>query len=495
MTVRDRILLARAGVSFHCGDALEVLRGMPAESVQCCVTSPPYYGLRDYGMAKWEGGDPECPHHNLTKHQSQGANSQRAGRTNVDEQGGENYRDMCSNCGAKRVGGPTWGGSPDCDHEWSDASWYNPNASGGRQGGAPTGLEGGLPTGERVADYKDRTMRYESCTLCGAQRGALGHEPTPTAYILRLVEVFREVRRVLHADGTLWVVIGDSYARDAKKGQHKPGDSGKRAYIYDNGRGGANAQVDLGAAGGLKPKDLIGIPHMLAFALRDDGWYWRSDIVWAKPNPMPESVADRCTRSHEYVFLLTKFERYYFDSAAISEPIATNPKENYPARAKAAKGGGQAYADAKGGDRSQSGGFPPRCSSGNLKRVIDRERGHLGGNIPWEGDRRNKRDVWWIPTKASPWGRGQHFASFPEALVEPMILAGSKPGDTVLDLFMGSGTTGAVAVRLGRRFVGIDLKLEYADIAQRRILAEVCKPVDALGCRALAEAEADSCQP
>lgn len=376
MTVRERILLNRVGVSLHCGDAVEVLRGLPAESVQCCVTSPSYYNLRDYGTARWEGGDPECSHQNPTQHQKQGANSQRAGRTNVDEQKNENYRDLCPLCGARRVD------------------------------------------------------------------GQIGHEPTPTAYISRLVGVFGEVRRVLKSDGTLWVNIGDSYAA----GKAKEGYSGT-----GNDLGFSNRQSTTPSPG-LKAKDLIGIPWMLAFALRGDGWWLRQDIIFAKPNPMPESVQDRCTRSHEYVFLLTKSERYYWDATAISEPIATNPRENYPARAKVTGRGGQGAAAARGNDRDRSGGFPPTA-----------------------GDRRNKRDVWWIPTKPTPWSKGLHFAAYPEALVEPMILAGSKPGDVVLDPFCGSGTTPAMAVRLGRGAVAIDLKPEYVDVSACRTLAEASK--------------------
>jgi len=443
MTVRDRILLSRAGVSLYCGDAVEVLRGLPAESVQTCITSPPYYGLRDYGTAKWEGGDLECSHRNPTRHQGQGANSQRAGRSNVEEQKGENYRDECPLCGARRA------------------------------------------------------------------NVEIGHEPAPAACIARLIEVFREVRRVLRPDGVLFMVIGDSYARDAGKGQHKPGDSGKQAYVYDNGSGRASATLNLakhlesesrgssdGFVGrgdrapirvggdGLKPKDLIGIPHMLAFALRDDGWYWRNEIVWAKPSPLPESVRDRCTRSHEFVMMFSKSARYYWDSAAISEPIATDPRENYPARAKSTTRGTQGGAAARGNDRDKSGGFPPRhyIGGGPVTPQNQPAQAALGRDLAAStlgrqnaDGFRNKRDVWWIPAKTSKWGKGLHFAAFPEALVEPMILAGSRPGDVVCDPFMGSGTTGAVAVRLGRRFVGIDLKPEYVDVSARRILAEVSK--------------------
>ena len=195
------------------------------------------------------------------------------------------------------------------------------------------------------------TLEPESAQMCVTSppywglrdygvEGQLGLEATPEEYVEKMVEVFREVRRVLKSDGTLWLNLGDSYARDAKKGQHKPGDTGKQAYVYDNGGGRASACLRLsetqgssdGAVGradraakrnngnGLKPKDLIGIPWRVAFALQADGWYLRQDIVWHKPNPMPESVTDRCTKAHEMLFLLSKSERYYFDAEAIREP-------------------------------------------------------------------------------------------------------------------------------------------------------------------------------
>lgn len=388
------------------GDALYWLQGLDEASVQCCITSPPYYGLRDYGTAQWEGGRADCDHCHPTRHQSQGANSQRAGRSNVEEQKGENYRDLCPLCGAR----------------WADSQ--------------------------------------------------LGHEPTPAEYVARLVEVFREVRRVLRPDGTLWVVIGDSYAGSWGAQGHRDSPATLSRNQIRNHPKKASHTGSIRQAG-LKPKDLTGIPYMLAFALRADGWYWRNGIVWHKPNPFPSSVHDRFTVAHETILFMSKSERYYTDMVAVAEPCQTDPKENYPARAKATGRGTQGGAAARGNDRDKSGGFPPRSKSGNLERVIDRERGHLGGNIPWEGSMRNKRDVWTIPTRSTKWSKGLHFAAFPEALVEPMILAGSRPGDLVLDPFAGSGTTGSVAVRLGRQFLGIELNPQYAEICGRRIPAEV----------------------
>lgn len=271
------------------GDALERLREMPDESVHTCVTSPPYYNLRDYGAA-----------------------------------------------------------------------------------------------------------------------GQIGTEETVEEYIDRLVEVFREVRRVLRPDGTLWVVIGDSYAA--------------------NGR----------TARGCKGKDLIGVPWQLAFALRADGWYLRQDIIWAKSNGLPESVRDRCTKSHEYIFLLSKRPRYYFDAAAISEPIAGSSARRY----------GQDLAGQKGSNRQPGKDAPMKAA------------------LPRVSGRRNKRDVWTVSVSCY---RCAHPAVFPEKLIEPCILAGSPEGGTVLDPFAGSGTTGAAAKRLGRDFIGCEIDPGYVQIARKRI--------------------------
>jgi len=260
-------------------------------------------------------------------------------------------------------------------------------------------------------------------------------EPTPEEYVVKLVEVFREVRRVLREDGVLWLNLGDSYNGSGKKEAqiNSPKQMTSR---------GANTQRGTRVAG-LKPKDLIGIPWQVAFALQADGWWLRSDIIWAKPNPMPESVRDRPTKSHEYLFLLTKSQRYYYDADAIKEPFTTSPNENYPARSKILGRGEQGASIARGNDRDKSGGFPPRNMAG-----------------------RNKRTVWTIPTRAY---KEAHFATFPEKLVEPCIIAGSREGDVVLDPFAGSGTVGVVCARYGRRFIGIELNPEYAAMAERRI--------------------------
>lgn len=264
--------------------------------------------------------------------------------------------------------------------------------------------------------------------------GQIGLESSPAEFVAAMVEVFSLVHQLLADDGTLWLNLGDTYARNPAKGQHKPGDSGKQAYIYDTGGGRASST----ASACLPEKNLIGIPWRVAFALQDAGWYLRQDIIWAKPNPMPESVTDRCTKSHEYLFLLSKNERYYFNHAAIKEPVAASSVARL----------------SQAGLASQTGSTRvPGKTNGNMKAV---------GNA----ETRNRRSVWTIPTK--PY-KGAHFATFPPALIEPCILAGSRPGDIVLDPFLGSGTTRAVCYQHGRKCVGIELNESYATLQDARI--------------------------
>ena len=264
--------------------------------------------------------------------------------------------------------------------------------------------------------------------------GQIGLEESPDAYVARLVEVFREVRRVLTDDGTLWLNIGDSYARNPAKGQHKPGDSGKQAYVYDLGNGRASCTF---IGDGLKEKDLIGVPWMLAFALRADGWYLRQDIIWNKPNPMPESVTDRCTKAHEYIFLLSKSAKYFYDHAAMKEDAV------------------RGYA----GSTFNTG----KTAEHQLNRSSDKER--------VEDGKRNRRSVWTITPK--PY-KGAHFAVYPPELIEPCILAGCPEGGIVLDPFGGSGTTGGVALKRGRNAVLCELNGEYATLMPARIEAIAC---------------------
>lgn len=258
------------------------------------------------------------------------------------------------------------------------------------------------------------------------QGDQIGLEETPQEYVHQMVQVFREVWRVLKDDGTLWLNIGDSYA-------------GNMSRASTNGRAGYGSEregVFNRMPDGLKHKDLVGIPWRLAFALQADGWYLRQDIIWAKPNPMPESVTDRCTKSHEYVFLMSKSRQYFYDHEAIKESASTEPK----ARDKNAEGYQADYA--KG------------------------ERFSAGERVFGADGKRNKRDVWNVATK--PY-KGAHFAVMPEALIEPCILAGSAAGDTVFDPFTGSGTVGMVALRHNRNFVGTELNPDYAELAVNRI--------------------------
>ena len=286
----------------HTGDSLTVLQTLSAASVQCCVTSPPYWGLRDYG------------------------------------------------------------------HD-----------------------------------------------------GQIGLEETPDQYVARLVAVFAEVRRVLADDGVLWLNLGDSYAAGCM--------SGKQGKNSTTGHNKGHSRTKLKSrkpSKGLKPKDLVGIPWRVAFALQADGWYLRSDTIWHKPNPMPESVRDRPTKAHEYVFLLSKSARYFYDQDALREPDCG------------------------------------RASGNDFKN-----RQGAAGGAPWQpGSGRNARSVWAIPTQ--PYS-GAHFAVMPPALAGRCIKSGSRVGDTVLDPFSGAGTTGMVARRLRRQYVGIELNPEFADMARRRI--------------------------
>ena len=305
-------------LALHLGDCLEVMRTMPDASVNCCVTSPPYWGLRDYGHAD-----------------------------------------------------------------------------------------------------------------------QIGLESTPEQYVARIVEVFREVRRVLRDDGTLWLNIGDSYANaGGKMRPHRDnhggfgGSTGARTQDYALASGGFWRPSSI--AGAIKPKDLVGIPWRVAFALQSDGWYLRQDIIWHKPNAMPESVTDRCTKSHEYVFLLSKSARYCYDADAISEPVSKGAA-------------GSSFCTGK-------------TATHQLGRASEAERA--------DADTRNRRDVWTIATQPF---HGAHFAVMPPALVEPCILAGCPKDGVVLDPFTGSGTVGEVALLAGRGFVGVELNPEYHAIAERRI--------------------------
>lgn len=335
--------------TLYCGDALTVLRTLPDESVRCCVTSPPYWGLRDYGMPS-----------------------------------------------------------------------------------------------------------------------QLGLERTPEEYVARLVEVFREVRRVLTTDGTLWVNLGDCFCANGKGGRAEtPTTKGKNLARGSSRWGGGNNPVP-----GLKSKDLVGVPWMMAFALRTDGWWLRSDVVWAKPNSMPESVRDRPSRGHEYVFQLTKSASYFYDSETARTPSAPSSETRLAQNVEVQRGSERANGGTK--------------TNGPMKAVrrSDKQRGHSrrhdGFNDRWDAMEKaeqqaygaNLRSVWWISPAQY---REAHFAVMPEALAEICILASSAPGDTVLDPFAGSGTTGRVAVGRGRSAILVDLNPAYLALQEQRIGPMLCQ--------------------
>lgn len=262
----------------------------------------------------------------------------------------------------------------------------------------------------------------------------LGLERTPEEYVQNLVSVFRHVREILADDGTVWLNLGDSYNAAGRKGH-----GSRQGYKQETNRASAErADTCRPNVPMLKEKDLIGVPWRVAFALQADGWYLRQDIIWAKPNPMPESVRDRCTKSHEYIFLLSKNVKYYFDSGAIKETAVTKDVR-------------RPYGS-PGANLLDSRGY-----QGN---------GKIRAGVNIDSLVRNKRDVWTVTTK--PY-RGAHFATFPADLIEPCILAGSRRGDTVLDPFMGSGTTAQVAVQHGRNYMGCELNPAYAELQQKRI--------------------------
>lgn len=346
--------------TIYCGDSLDVLKSMADESVDCCITSPPYWGLRDYGTAEWEGGDAECEH-------KVGRFEYAVNEKQVSNNGsaGHQAKDICPKCGAIR---------------------------------------------------KDKQ---------------LGLEKTPEEYVANMVQLFREVRRVLKQDGTLWLNLGDSYASNGCYLHSWMRKHPEKKHLHTNN---AAKYKDTPAFRGgeykIKPKDLVGIPWRVAFALQADGWWLRQDIIWHKPNPMPESVRDRCTKSHEYIFMLTKSARYYFDSDAIKE---------------------------------------------NCESVCTRKRTSAFRQQNEAPDKilttigRNKRSVWTVTTK--PY-KDAHFATYPPDLILPCVKT-TKADAVILDPFFGSGTTGLVAVQNGRRYIGIDLNPEYCAIAAKRIDREL----------------------
>lgn len=287
-----------------------------------------------------------------------------------------------------------------------------------------------------------------------------GLESTPAEYVQKMVELFREVRRVLKDDGTLWLNLGDSYAGSGKGGNPEDGkqatNKGSQSIgtlygkIGESARQSAVTNVSRRFTAGhdtLKPKDLCGIPWRVAFALQDDGWYLRQDIIWHKPNPMPESVTDRCTKAHEYVFLLSKSARYYYDADAIREPQSTASLKRY----------NYGFASAEQNSNGKAG-------------YLSTKRGTEQTTIEPNESGRNKRSVWTVNPK--PY-KAAHFATFPPELITPMILAGCRQGGIVLDPFMGSGTTAFVARKNGCDYIGIELNPEYVELANERLKQKV----------------------
>jgi DNA modification methylase len=287
--------------------------------------------------------------------------------------------------------------------------------------------------------------------------GQLGLEPTPDAYVANMVEIFREVRRVLRKDGTLWLNLGDSYAQGEIR--HRNGQSGTTMHCtaidpWNSGTRQTGHKVNHS----LKPKDLCGIPWRVAFALQADGWWLRQDIIWSKPNPMPESVTDRCTKSHEYIFLLSKNERYYYDAEAIAETSSAATKRGMTPNEFAKRYG------------SSTQPYVNEAARKALRSDIEsRHRSSVpdGQSLQAEPNGiRNKRSVWEVATQ--PFSEA-HFATFPPALIEPCILAGCPKDGIVLDPFGGAGTTGLIADRLQRNAMLIELNPEYTAMAERRI--------------------------
>lgn len=314
----------------------------------------------------------------------------------------------------------------------------------------------------------------------------IGLEPTSDEFVAALVAVFREVRRVLRDDGTLWLNLGDSYAgswgnqgRNEERGTQRPVNGPMMQKVHDDRYpSNGNNTGSLARAPGLKNKDLIGIPWRVAFALQADGWYLRQDIIWSKPNPMPESIRDRCTKAHEYLFLLSKSPRYYYDIDAIKEPVAASSIARLSQNIDAQTGSHRVPGKTNGAMKAVRSKRDSFKREGSKREQINPGQS-VGTHRPdraeseYDLDTRNKRSVWTVPTMPF---REAHFATFPEALIEPCILAGAPAGGVVLDPFMGAGTTAVVSERLGRKWVGCELNPEYAAIAQRRLVG-VQKPL------------------
>lgn len=362
------------------GDSLEVLKILEPESVNCCITSPPYWGLRDYGTGKWEGGDPSCSH----KRDSKQSELTQTGHRNLEGAVGDGiYKDTCKRCGAIR---------------------------------------------------KDNQI---------------GLELTPQEYVEKMVAVFAEVKRVLRKDGTLWLNLGDTYSAQRWT---KKGETTTPAQPM-NGMSDTWRAIAPTKESGLPDKNLVGIPWRVAFGLQADGWYLRQDIIWHKPNPMPESVTDRCTKAHEYIFLLSKSANYHFDSEAIKEQSVWDVDGSGTIKRVERQREGL-----KSNPTEMKNGIRIKYPNGKHRQGQQSPKTIYG--------KRNKRSVWSVCVK--PYSEA-HFATFPKELIEPCVLAGCPEGGTILDPFGGSGTTAEVALENRRNAILIELNPKYIEIAERRI--------------------------
>ena len=323
---------------------------------------------------------------------------------------------------------------------------------------------------DTMRDLKAQGVRVQCCVTSPpyyglrdyGHPGQIGLEKTPAEYVAAMVEVFERVRELLADDGVLWLNLGDSYTGSANNG-------GEGSKTMQGTQAATGKKLPSKRGDGLKPKDLIGIPWTVALALRAAGWYLRQDVIWHKPNPMPESVTDRCTKSHEYIFLLSKSERYFYDHEAVKEPASPASIARWDQdiegqigsdRVPGKTNGNMKAVGGKGGKNAFRGQGHQRDSDTGPANREGRDMQDVGAS-----ETRNKRSVWTVATV--PY-KGAHFATFPPALIEPCILAGSRPGDVVLDPFMGSGTTAQVAQALGRQWIGCELNTEYAPLQQAR---------------------------
>ena len=410
------------------GHAPVILPQMEPESVQCVVTSPPYWGLRDYGLEPQIWDEYEC---------------------------------VSKLTGIKQSCNHVWGNNlPPRDKSGWDTFEHKYHSPGSHK----------TTIGSTMKSFEDTRAsgHGQFCQLCNAWRGSLGLEPTPELYVRHMVEIFREVRRVLRKNGTLWLNLGDSYATGTTA------DRQDGTLNLGKGTEAARKKPRIGTPLGLKTKDLCGIPWRVAFALQADGWYLRSDIIWSKPNPMPESVRDRPTKAHEYLFLLTKSPRYFFDQEAVKVPASAHTHARY-ARGRSdhhkwADGGPGDQTIAKSFEHMRKPGVHPKSAKPGSGIRANESFEYAVKDIVGS---RNIRSVWTIPTAPFPLA---HFATFPPKLVEPCIKAGSREGDTVLDPFGGSGTVGMVAEQLGRKWVIIDLSEKYCEMAKKRILTKAWGP-------------------